>query len=382
MKIKKFVAPSMHVALGQIKVEFGEDAIILNSKRIKNKEHPEWKDAVEVTAAIDKKENKNNLVKDSFSNSLNSASIVKNEPRNLPNYQFGILQKELDTIGERMEFLINHIKYNQLPHLPKILQQKALSLTAHGIDPSLLNSLIEDILLHLKGEELLQSDLVDQKLVRKLKNKLQVTGPVKFNRNQPSVVLIAGPTGVGKTTTVAKLAAFYKYSYSKKVALVSVDSYRIAAIEQLKTFAEIANIHFDSAYDNHELLDKMKKLQSFDLIIIDTAGINPQNMKKMISLKETIRVAKVDEVHLTLSLTTRSNDLKDIMKKFSIIHFTGIILTKLDETNTFGDIFNLAVEFNKPYSYLTFGQNIPDDLNLADRKDLASTILRGKHAVL
>jgi flagellar biosynthesis protein FlhF len=188
-----------------------------------------------------------------------------------------------------------------------------------------------------------------------------------------------GPTGSGKTTTIAKLAALYKYTYSRRVALVSADSFRIAAMEQLKAFADIAKIPFVPVYNNNDLIDKINSLCKYELILIDTAGINSKNMKQMVSLKETIRIAKTDEIHLTLSLTTKYCDLAENLKNFSMIPYNGLVLTKIDETNCMGDILNLASDFDKPYSYITNGQEIPEDISLANRNDLAQTILRGRY---
>ncbi len=377
MKIKKFVAPSMQVAIDQVKREFGDDAIILNTRQLKDKEKVEGKQMVEITAAIDKKEEQAQ-----FQDSMKKQVARPVERQNLSNTQFNILQKEIDFISERLDTLISHIKYENLPHIPKLLQQRTKSLIKNGVMPSIANNMIEEILLNLKGEELLEADLVDEKLLGKIKNRFTVTGPVRFHEGAPSVMVITGPTGSGKTTSIAKLAALYSYKYGKKVALISVDSYRIAAMEQLKAFAGIARIKFIEAYDQNDLLARMKNLGDYGLIIVDTPGINPRDMKKMVWLKETIRITKADEVHLVLNLTTRFEDLREIVKSFSIINFNGMLFTRLDESTIFGDMYNLAIEFEKPISYLCHGQDIPEDIVLADRKDLAMTILRGKYGVL
>ncbi len=376
MKIKKFVAPSMQEALKMIKKEFGDDAIILSNKSVELKEHPEWKNAIEVTAAIDKKDE---IKKETFNQVIQKSVQEKPEPSSLSNAQFSSLQKEIKLINDRMELILNHIKYENLPHIPVNLQNMSKVLIQNGVSASTSNTVIEEIFTSLRGEDLLEDDLVEQKVLAKIKNLIQVTGPIKFNQGAPTIVLIAGSTGVGKTTTVAKLAALYKYTYGKKVALVSVDSYRIAAMEQLKAFSDIAKINFESAYSNQDLIDKINKLHKYDVILIDSAGINPRNMKQMVALKETIRVSRADEIHLIINMTTRLNDMKDCIKNFTMIPYNGIILTKMDESSSFGDILNLSVEIEKPYSYISFGQNIPEDISLANRNELAQIILRGKY---
>jgi flagellar biosynthesis protein FlhF len=378
MKIKKFLAPSMAEALKLIKKEFGDDAIILSNKNVESKDHPEWKTAIEVTAAIDKKD-EIKKEKETFTQVIQKTVQEKPEPSSISNTQFTALQKEITYINDKLELILNHIKYENLPHLPKSLQDMSKILIQSGVNPSLANSIIEEIFTSLKGEDLLEEDLVESKVVNKLKNLIQITGPIKFNQGVPTVVMIAGSTGVGKTTTVAKLAALYKYTYGKKVALVSVDSYRIAAMEQLKAFSDIAKIHFESAYNNNDLIDKINKLHKYDLILIDSAGINTRNMKQMVALKETIRISRADEIHLLLNMTTRFSDMKESIKNFSMIPYHGIILTKMDESSAFGDIINLCTEIDKPFSYISFGQNIPEDLTLANRNELAQIVLRGKY---
>jgi len=380
MKIKKFIAPSMQEALKQIKKEFGDDAIILSNKSI---EHPEWRHAVEITAAIEKKDEViENSEQPSFQSFVpKSASVppVNNIPGTILQSQINVLQKDVEYLRERLDFLINQIKYDHLPQIPKTLQDLLKLLNTNGVNLSLANSMIEEIFTSLKGEELLEEELINNKILTKIKNYLQITGPIKFNEKQSTIVLVVGPTGSGKTTTIAKLAALYKYTYSRKVALISADSYRIAAMEQLKSFAEIAKIPFTAVYNNSDLIDKINGMKRYELILVDTAGVNPKNMKQMVNLKETIKVAKADEIHLALSITTKYTDLQDNIKNFTMIPFSGIILTKMDETSGTGDILNLAADFEKPYSYITHGQDIPEDITLANRNELAQIIVRGKY---
>lgn len=384
MKIKKFTAKNMQEAMKLIKQEFGDDAIILNSKNVKDKEHPENKNLIEITAAIDKKESSGRDVSPpKFSSSLKAVSSeLKASTSKIDSFQLNLIQKDLDFVCERVELLVNHIKYKNLPHIPKILQQRVKTLINNGVYQTLANSLIEEVFLNLKGEELLQADLVDDKLINKIKTYIQISGPVKLNKNQPAVVAVIGSTGVGKTSTVAKLAILYKYRYSRSVALLSVDNYSITAMDQLKSLAEIAKIDFIGVYSNNELVEKMKKLKNYEIIFIDTPGINYRDMKKMINLKDVLRISKADEVHLAISISTKTQDICNTIKNFNTVNFSNIIYTKLDETEQFGDILNISKDFDKPISYLTFGQTVPDDLSLADRKEIAMTILRGKYGIL
>jgi len=380
MKIKKFIASSMKEAITQIKNEFGDDAIILSQKKIKVKDQPENPDAVEVTAAIDKKESNEQQVISEFSPMLKQSVSGKSTVGQISNFQIDAMQKELEYLSERMEILVNHIKYENLPHIPKSLQKKVRNLIGNGIRPSLANSLIEELVLNLKGEDFLNEELIDEKLILKIKNMMQVSGPVKFNKDVSTVIVLIGPTGVGKTTVAAKLAAMNKYKAGKNVALVSADSYRIAAKEQLRAFADIAKIRFESVYNPSDLTHTINSLQDYDLIIIDTAGINPKDMKKMVALKDMIKVSKADEIHLIVSITEKEDYIRENIRGFTVLNYSSLIYTKIDETLSFGEILNISSDFDKKISYLTNGQSIPEDIIIADRKDIAMLILRGNNA--
>lgn len=377
MRIKKFIAPNMQEALSQIRKEFGDDAIILSRKNIYSRENPQVAEGIEITAAIEKQE-KEGVEPKNFSENFSRATSQKIDSMQISTAQFGSLQKEIEFISQQMSSLIDHIKLEKLPHIPKPLQQRVRTLMNNGVSSSLANSLIEEMFINMKGEELFHSEEIDERLINKIKSLIRISGPIKFYRNYPTVIPLIGPTGVGKTTTIAKIGTLYKYTHGKKVAIISADSYRIAAMEQLKSFAEVADINFLQVYENSDLLKAINQLADYDLILIDTMGLNPKDMKTMIQLKEMIRVCKADEIFLTLSLSTRSQDLSNIIKNFSVIPFTSMVFTKLDETTYFGDMLNISVEFDKPLSYLTNGQSIPEDIMLADRKQIATLILKGE----
>jgi len=322
MKIKKFVASSMTEAMNLIKKEFGDEAIILNTKNIKP-ENGSKKNILEVTAAIEQTqpEKKDNAL---FNQRLTEAT-TKSEVSGISNFQFNVLKKEVDYISERLDLMVNHIKYENLPHIPKLLQTRAKKLIKNEVHPSMANSIIETVFTNLKGEELLEEDLIDEKILLKIKSILQVSD---------------------------------------------------------KTQKRALKRAFDAAYNNQDLVEKINLLQNYDLILIDTAGMNPKEMKKMIQMKELIRLTKADEIHLILSSTTKESDMRDVIKNYSVIPFKYLIFSKLDETNTFGSLLNIASDIDKPISYLTYGQSIPDDFILADRTELAKTILRGKYGIL
>ncbi|MFN2341268.1 MAG: flagellar biosynthesis protein FlhF [Halanaerobium sp.] len=181
------------------------------------------------------------------------------------------------------------------------------------------------------------------------------------------VVSFIGPTGVGKTTTMAKIAAHFAVENNKRVGLITADTYRIAAVEQLQTYSEIIDIPFAVCYSSSKLQEMIEgQFRNCDLILIDTPGSSWKDQQQLGRLKDFVNHDFVDEVHLLLSLNTKSSDLRNIVSKFSKLEPDKALLTKLDETTTYGDIINVKKNHNLPLSYLTCGQDVPEDLETAN----------------
>ena len=187
--------------------------------------------------------------------------------------------------------------------------------------------------------------------------------------------MVVFPTGVGKTTTIAKIVSQYKFFGSKKVALISADTYRLAAVEQLRTFARIASIPLEIVYEPADMPSAIKKHSDKDLIVIDTAGRSHRDEEKMKELAEFMEAANPTEIHLTLSAVTKLTDLIDIIDRFRTVPSDYYLFTKLDETTAFGDVLNTVHNRSKPVSMLTIGQNVPDDITLAEKNSLAKLIM-------
>ena len=184
-----------------------------------------------------------------------------------------------------------------------------------------------------------------------------------------------GPTGVGKTTTIAKLAARCSLQIKRKVSLITIDTYRIAAVEQLKTYARIMNIPLFVSYTPEEMRRSIAENRDSALILIDTAGRSQADGEQIIDLKNYFGGGSGIEVMLVLSATTKNRDLRDITTRFSPIDAGKLIFTKLDETTTYGSIVNEAVRTKLPIAYFTAGQNVPDDIEAASPAKLARMLL-------
>jgi len=196
---------------------------------------------------------------------------------------------------------------------------------------------------------------------------IKVSGPMKVQRGRPKVVALVGPTGVGKTTTLAKLAARYAYKYfeKKRVALVTLDTYRIGAAEQLKIYAQILDSPIEVVHSPKGLRAVLKRFSSYHMILIDTAGRSQNNGEQINELRQLLKQEIPIETHLVLSATTKNSDLDAITSKFGAVGFDRLIFTKLDESYTFGCILNQALKTSKPLSYITYGQRVPEDIDVA-----------------
>jgi flagellar biosynthesis protein FlhF len=191
------------------------------------------------------------------------------------------------------------------------------------------------------------------------------------------VVALVGPTGVGKTTTIAKLAALNVIGGQRRVGLITTDTYRIAAVEQLRTYANILNVPLEVVGQPQEMPGALERLRDRDLILIDTAGRNFRMDVYVQEMKTLLSAAPVDEVHLVLSLTTKPEDMDAVAEAFHTLPVHKLIFTKLDETLSHGAILNLMCKYRLPLSYVTTGQNVPDDLEVADIEKLLRVIFGG-----
>ncbi|WP_150267689.1 flagellar biosynthesis protein FlhF [Paenibacillus tepidiphilus] len=189
------------------------------------------------------------------------------------------------------------------------------------------------------------------------------------------IVYIAGPTGVGKTTTIAKLAAEQLFKHGRKVGLITSDTYRISAVEQLRTYAAILNIPLEVVQSPGDLQRAMFRLESCDLVLMDTAGRNYRNEMLVAELQSLLARELKSETYLVLSMTSKSRDMKTIAEHFGRYQLDKVIFTKLDETGSYGPLFNVLNDFPLKLSYMTNGQNVPDDLLLVTKDQISGMLL-------
>jgi flagellar biosynthesis protein FlhF len=204
---------------------------------------------------------------------------------------------------------------------------------------------------------------------------LRCGGPIAVTPGRRKVVALVGPTGVGKTTTIAKLAANFRLRDGIRMGLVTVDTYRIAAVEQLRTYAEIIDLPMKVVTGPNEMSRALAELRGMDLVLIDTAGRSPKDEPRIQELRQLLEEAEVDETHLVLSLTASTRSLEAGVEKFAAAGVTSLILTKLDEALGMGGLLSIARKVPLPISYVTTGQDVPDDIETASARRLSRLIL-------
>jgi flagellar biosynthesis protein FlhF len=237
---------------------------------------------------------------------------------------------------------------------------------------------IESLKIKLEDElslkEAYDPGAIEEKLKSYILDSIETSGPICPGKDRPSVVVLVGPTGVGKTTTIAKLAASYGVLQKHKVELLTIDSYRIAAVEQLGKYAELMQLPFTVISSREEFKTAIGSSKA-EVIFVDTAGRSQKNSMGIAELRTILDGVKSDlDIHLVLSATTKWQDALDIMTRFNQLMYSKIIITKLDETNTVGSLFSILSK-DKKLSYFTMGQGVPDDIELAEKEKLLELLV-------
>ena len=224
-------------------------------------------------------------------------------------------------------------------------------------------------------------DYILSNVYQKMILKLGQPKPIELSERKPKVVFFIGPTGVGKTTTIAKIASKFKVELGKDVALLTADTYRIAAAEQLRTYANILDIPLTIVYSSEELNEALERVAQYDLVLVDTAGFSHKNQEQRNEVKkliDNVEESYEKEIYLVLSATTKYRDLIEIADVYKENFDFRMIFTKLDETSCYGNIFNMKMYTNADLAYSTYGQNVPEDIEVFDTQKMVKSLLGGK----
>ncbi|MEN6413174.1 MAG: flagellar biosynthesis protein FlhF [Veillonellales bacterium] len=363
MKVKVFTACSMQDAMTQVKSDLGRDAVILHTRRLRKGGFLGFfsKEMVEVMAAIDTPAAAAMEVKES-----RGAQPVREES----NTKVTALQLEIANMRKMLEQVLY-----KMPNSDKQISPFLDTLVRNDIDRQIAENLIKGL---PDEKSIIGSDsgMIRQLLIDRIMNYLQKVDGITIPVAGCKTVALIGPTGVGKTTTVAKLAANFALKEGCKVALITADTYRISAVEQLKTYSDIIGVPLEIVYSPDELKAALYRHQDKNLILIDTAGRSPRNQYQLAELQALLGADPYIETHLVLSTTTKYKDALEIVNKFSVCSPQKFLFTKVDEASNLGTVLNLLYRFPTTLSYVTTGQNVPDDIELASPNKLANLILR------
>jgi flagellar biosynthesis protein FlhF len=282
---------------------------------------------------------------------------------------------QLDELHAMVEKLCERAASAPAHDLPESLFHVFTDLIEADVDESVARRWIDDIRFGSDPCELGDAALVKARMAQLLEDKIRVSGPIAINTDRCRVVALVGPTGVGKTTTIAKLAANYRLREKRRVGLITVDTYRVAAVEQLRTYADIIDLPMEVVATPREMREAVGRMNHLDLILMDTAGRSPRDEVRIQELKSMLAEAEADEVHLVLSSAASAKSLIVTAERFAEVGTTAMLLTKLDEAHSLGHLVSLVRERQLPVSYLTDGQNVPDDIQVAEKRALAHMLL-------
>ena len=415
MTINKYQGRTQEEAIRIAKEQLGENAVIMNVRPIKSKGLFNFlKDsAYEVTAAVEEQQpvakSSGLAIQDNINFSADEEIKIPIQPqetvaRRETNRQAEVLKRESQNrLEERIENIQDLLEKKLAPAETETAksqskrEEKTAKMTKeqeegmkflkmiygimleNEINEKYANVILEDIEKVVRGGS--SVDYILSSIYQKMILKFGQPRPIEFGEKKPKVVFFIGPTGVGKTTTIAKVASKFKLDAGKKVALLSADTYRIAAAEQLKTYANILDTPFSIVYAPEELNQAIAQLADYDLILVDTAGFSHKNMEQKDDIKKLVNSLDKKyekEVFLVVSATAKYKDLVNIADVYHDIADYKLIFTKLDETSAYGNLLNIRLYSGADLSYTTNGQNVPDDIELFHTQKIVKQLLGGK----
>ena len=388
MQIRKFEARTMAEALKLVKKELGPDAVILSTSSSKSGAGSFGlfgSSMVEITAALDRTPPVVRTGIDYKGNSPLPPSMLSGDKTWRESAKWedaGALREEIKELRRVLAEMKEKKKNSdgKMPSLPKPFEDICSAMISNGVMPRLARSLVEKGSMHLENclerKRAGAISLVKEAVAMEIMSLVKVSGDIKLGGQKGRVAAFIGPTGVGKTTTMAKLAAKY-CRMGKSVALITIDTYRIGAVEQFKTYAKILKSPALLASTPRELRAHIDSFRNKDLILVDTAGRSQRDESQISFLKEFFPGDQDrTELHLLMSATTHDSGISDIVKRFASLPVQRYIFTKLDECSSFGPMLNALARHKLNCSYFTTGQRVPEDLEAASPERMADLILR------
>jgi flagellar biosynthesis protein FlhF len=417
VKFLTFSAETPAAALKQAQAECGEDALVVSTKQVKKKSL-NTPALYEVVVAVEdskvtnraKKQNsspKNRSSEDVLINISEAAkqiskiarvteesippkkTNIKIEEKNKKNPKddcdVSDIKREITQLADKIK-LIQEMFWeekapsrNNLAIPPEFSEIYKLARTS-GMGPDHLDNIMKLTLEHMPQKMRQSSESIKRYFQVLLRKMVPVRHESEVPRGSKRLMMFVGPTGVGKTTTIAKLAARYSYIKEKreKVGIITLDTYRIGAVEQLFQYAKMMKLPIEDVVDPSDFNNALRSLNHCNVILIDTVGSSQYDKEKLIKLNNFIQNSDYEiDVNLVLSAGNKLEDLRDIYDNFSFLNIDTLVFTKFDETRTFGTVFSLIYDIDRPVSYFSVGQEVPDDIVVANSDFLVECMLNG-----
>ena len=400
MIIKKYQGATENEAVVKAKEDLGSDAVIMNVKSVKQRGLCRLfkKDYVEITAAVDEPDTKEGRksgkvpLKDSELKNRQKPEETEQLPNRIETSELKepavttAIQERLENLAQLLERQMQEEPEQDALEQEKEVQDHNSRMVKLVYEQLLNNEVTEEnsreIMREIDNKDNLQLDDLLASVYQKIVLKLGQMKTVELSEKKPKIIFFIGPTGVGKTTTIAKLASKYKLEKKAKIAIITADTYRVAAVEQIRTYANILSAPIEVVYHAGELKPLYEKYQEYDLILVDTAGRSHKNEEQKEDIQKLLETALdyPHEIYLVVSATTKYRDLVRITQTYSDISDYRLLFTKIDETDALGNILNIRMLTQKPLSYTTFGQNVPEDISVTDAQGIAKQLLGGNES--
>ncbi len=408
MIIKKYQGKTEAEAMESAKKELGDGIVLMNVKTVKPKGLSKiFKKAyIEITVAKEEEREvtvkRENVAVSLSSSCTNNSAAERSEAEQVSTTkkEERLLEEKLDSLHSLLEQQIQRREdtkvmeeKEELKEVKEYKEEKTEeqdktvailtlireTLIENEVDPKYADSVLDEVDKMLKPNMPMEHILsnVYQRMILRF-GKAECIEPAKEG---PKVVFFVGTTGVGKTTTIAKIASKFVVEDKKKLALLTADTYRIAASEQLRTYANILEVPFRVIYTPEEIGDAIRDFANYDYILVDTAGHSQNNDKQRDDMSDFVKYAQgkaEHEIYLVVSATTKYKDLRSIADKYKKMFDYKMIFTKLDETSEYGNLLNVKIYTGAPMSYITCGQNVPDDIETFNAQSTVKKLLGGK----
>ncbi len=387
MKIRRYMAKDTQEAILKVKMDLGSEALILNTRKVKKKglfgffEKP----MVEVLAAIDEysEAKPDGKAAKSTENAAGTSKFAEENYSNEKEEKIANLENKIFKMEDMLQKIFMRLKIDEKSR-PANENASATSsniadvfydnLVKNEVDAEIARKIIDTAVKRLQDG--FGVNEMTAQLMGTISGILGKPDTIRTSNNgKPSVVIFVGPTGVGKTTTLAKIAANYLLNYKKSVGLITADTYRIAAVEQLRTYAEILGIPLSVVYTAADIREAVNQHSDKDIVLIDTAGRSHRNKAQFEELKALISASGADEVYLVLSATTSTRNCREILSSYGFLKDYKLIFTKADEAPVQGIILNVKYFTGKSLSYITTGQSVPDDIETANIEKITRNLI-------